>query len=57
MALLAYGLYMEKGVVTAYSIKNYDTYTETKFINKALALHGKKLLLKRDRSRSHKGAV
>ena len=33
-------------------------YTETdKFIYKALTLHGKQLLLKHDRSRSHKSAV
>ena len=40
------------------SIKNHDTHTETcKFIYKALALHGKQLLLKRNQWRSHKGAT
>ena len=37
------------------SIKNHDSRTEAgKFIYKALTLHGKQLLLKRDRSRSHR---
>ena len=40
------------------SIKNHNTHTETgKFIYKALTLHGKKHLLKRDRLRSHKGVL
>ena len=40
------------------SVKNHDSHTETgKFIYKALTLHGKQLLLKRDRSTSHKSVI
>ena len=50
--LIVYG----KGVRLLYiSVKNHDTHTETsKFIYKALTLHGKQFLLKRDELRSHK---
>ena len=48
----------EKGRGHCISVKNHDTHTETdKFIYKALTLHGKEFLHKRDRSRSHKSAV
>ena len=52
--LIVYG----KWTVTAYFRKEHNTHTETdKSMYKALSLHGKQLLLKRDQSRSHKSAI
>ena len=52
LSLLACILFERRGVVTVHSIKNHDT--QTKQVNlskyKALTLHGKEFLLKRDPS-------
>ena len=48
----------KRGLVTAHFHQEQDIHTETgKFMYKALTLHGKQLLFKRDRSRSHKSAI